>query len=792
MLLRQPGFTVIAVLTLALGIGATTAIFSVVNAVLLRPLAWAESDRLVWVGQQYSGDLEAAGEPKFLYWREHAQSFEALMAAANFGGANGNLTGGREPEYVNGLRVSADFFKVLRVQPAFGRAFTAADDQPGGERVAIISDELWRRSFNADPAVIGRTLSFNDQPLTIIGVMPPGFKYQERIDLYQPLRAVPTANYDPNTEVVGRLKPGVTISEAQAEMKLLAEQYRAAFPGQMLKNESVGVRSYQQMLTGDSARLLWLLLGAVLVLLLIACANVANLQLTRAAARQREFVIRQALGAGNWRVMRQLLCEGLVLSLIGGAGGVLLAVWGTDLLAGLLAQGDLPRASEIGFDWRVLGFALLASVVTGLLFGLAPAWQARRLDLNSTLKEGAGRGGTERGRLRSVLVVAEIALSLVLLTGCGLLVRTLVNLSREATGFESRNVLTLQIEPNGSRYDTSEKTSAFYHRALERLSALPGIEAAAVTNILPLKWQFNMPVFVSDQPDQARSVQLRLVTPDYFNALKIPLRQGRVFAETDKTGNAPVVIVNEAFVRRFFSNRDVYQQRFSIGRNLGELPRQVVGVVGDVKQRSLDQPAPPMVYVPLAQTPDKLLRIVRHFTPTYFVVRTNADPHAMVAAIRQVMAEQDPTLPLYGIHTLEEVLAESIAPQRVNAGLFGLFAALGLLLAATGIYGVMSYTVAQRTPEIGIRMALGAQQRDVRQMVIRQGMKLALAGIAFGLAAAFGLMRLMSGLLFGVQAADPLTYLTIVLLLTVTALVACWIPARRATRVDPMVALRTE
>jgi putative ABC transport system permease protein len=794
MLMKKPAFTLIAVLTLALGIGANAAIFSVVNAVLLRPLPYPESERLMWIGQVYDGNQQAAGEPKFLFWHEHSQLFESMTATSGFGGAGGNLSGGNEAQYVQGFRVSHDFFRVLGVEPALGRAFTEAEDTPGGQRVAILSDALWQRSFAADKSIIGKSVTLNDESITIIGVMPPKFHFDSGADLFIPMRAKPTANHDPNSMVIGRLKPGVTIEQAHAEMKQIAEQYRAVYPKAMQENESAGVRPYQDVFTGEVKKLLWILLGAVGFLLLIACANVANLQLTRATTRQKEIAVRLALGASGGRITKQLLTEGLLLALCGGMAGLFLAIWGTDLLIATMPEGFLPTVSSISFDWRVLSFASLATLVTGVLFGLAPALQAIRVDVNTTLKESAGKGtqGAGRGRLRNALVVVEVALSIVLLVGAMLLVRTFVNLQNVAPGFDAHNVLTFQIALNGERYKTTNQAAAFYKDALERIDNLPGVEAAAVTSTLPLNAQFNMPVTFADRPDSRQSAQFRFITADYFRVMKINVRQGRAFTEADRAGAPPVAIVNEAFVQRFFKEKNPFEQQLSVGRNTLDEVRQVVGVVQDTKQYGLDQAAPPMVFIPLPQVPDKLMTIARTFVSSYITVRTTVAPLALITAIKSEINTVDATLPLSEVRSMEQVVARSVAPQRFNMLLIGLFAGLGVLLAVIGVYGVISYSVAQRTNEIGIRIALGAHSADIIRLVLKQGLGLVLLGIVTGLLAAFALTRLMESLLFGVTATDTLSFILVSAILAGAATVACLVPARRATKVDPMIALRYE
>ena len=792
MLANKPSFTLIAVLTLALGIGATTAIFTVVNAVLLRPLPYPDSGRLLNIGQQYRSGLAGSGEPKFLFWREHSQSFEAMAAYSNFGGAGGNLSGGSEAEYVQGSRVSEDFFRVLGVYPALGRAFTKEEDTPGAGRVAILSDGLWRRRFGGNVAMVGQTVLLNDQPVTVVGIMPPQFKFINGADLFVPMRARPDRNFDPNAEVIGRLKPDVTAEQAQAELGQIAIKYREALPNHMLDGESIGVQSYQEYFTGNVSQLLWFLLGAVVFLLLIACANVANLQLTRAAARQREIAVRMALGAGRTRIVRQLLTEGLLLALVGGAAGLLLAGWGTELLVGLMPKGLLPSVAVISVDWQVLAFTFAAAIATGLLFGLAPAWQACNVEVNSVLKETGGKGGTGRRRLRGALVVSEVALSLILLVGAGLLIRTFANLMGVTTGFDQRNVLTFQIALNGERYNTTNQAAAFYRDAVERINRLPGVESAAITNKLPLDWQFNMPVVFPEQPDQVHSEQLRTISSDYFRVMKIPIKQGRFFNDADNAAAPPVAIVNEAMAKRYFDGQDPFARQLSIGRGLNDPPRQVIGVVGDVKQHGLDRPAPPMVYIPIPQMSDKLMATVRAFTSAHFTVRTTTTPLSLSADIKREIAQVDPTIPLSNISSMEEIAALSIATQRFHMFLLGLFGALGLLLATVGIYGVMAYAVTQRTNEIGIRIALGARASNVIGLVLRQGLSLVMAGTALGLVGAWALTRLMKTLLFGVSATDPITFVAVSVLFAGVALTACFVPARRAAKVDPMVALRYE
>ncbi|HVQ38012.1 MAG TPA: ABC transporter permease, partial [Pyrinomonadaceae bacterium] len=705
--------------------------------------------------------------------------------------AGGNLAGGSVAEYVDGLRVSESFFRVLRVNPALGRAFTADEDAPGGPLVAILSDGLWRRNFSADPGVIGRNILLNGQQLTVVGVMPPQPGFLSSADLLTPMRPSLSGDPNPNSTVIGRLKDGVSLAQAREELKLIAAKYRELQPKGMGKEESVGMEPYQDLFTSGS-KVLWILLGAVGFLLLIACANVANLQLTRAAAREKEIAVRQALGASRRRIVTQLLTEGVLLSLMGGTAGLLLALWGTQVLLAAVPRRLIERADEVSFDWRVLAFTFGAAIVTGLLFGLAPVFQSRRIDVNTALKESGRRGGGTRGRMRGVLVVTEVALSLVLLVGAMLLARTFANLRGVTPGFDPNNVLTFQVDLKGDRYKTTNQAWAFYEAGLERMRSLPGVEAAAVTNILPLSAQFNMPVAPANRPDAVSSAQFRMITPEYFQVMKTSLKQGREFSTADNAGAVPVAIVNEAFAQKFFNNPDPLTQQLVIGRGLGESPRQVVGVVSDVKQFGLDKDAPAMVFVPLPQVSDKLMTIVRRYVSAYFTVRTNVEPLSLSAAVQREMSALDATLALSDIRPMDQVVARSVAPQRFNMTLVGLFAGLGLLLATVGIYGVVSYSVAQRTNEFGIRLALGARTGDVARLVLRQGLVLALAGVVIGICASYGVTRLMESLLFGVKPTDVLSFAVVSVTLLLVSLIACYIPARRATKVDPLVALRYE
>ncbi|MGH9839009.1 MAG: ABC transporter permease [Blastocatellia bacterium] len=793
MLMRSPGFTVVAALSLALGIGANTAVFTVVNAVLLRQLPYPQAERIMAVGAQFrTVPLNAVDDPRFVFWREHQQSFEAL--GAHLGGGGVNLSGDGVPELVPGQRVSVDFFRVLGVQPALGRGFSAEEDRNGGAQVVVISDALWQRRYGGDDKLLGKTLTLNGRSHTLIGVLPPGVRFFNT-DVYTPLSPGTSGNRGFNLEVLGRLKPGVTPAQALAEMKLVGEQLRAAQPNLMRNQESVNVQPFRDNLTTDAKPLLLILFGAVSFVLLIACANVANLQLTQAAARRREIAVRLALGAGWRRVARQLLTEGVLLALAGAALGLLLAVWGTSLLTQLMPAGLLPRSEEIGFDARVLVFTLLAAVVTGLLFALAPAWQAARVDVNAVLKESAGRGAAGAGgnRLRGALVVAEVALALILLAGATLLARTFVNLNRVAPGFNPSHVLTFQMNLTGERYQTVASVEDFLQRTFEKLRALPGVAMVAVTNTLPLDAQYNFPFELESKPGQISAVQYRTITPAYFQAMDIGLKAGRVITANDTATAERVVVVNEAFVKQYLADSaNPLGQRLLIGKMFGfDQPYRIVGVVADAKQFDLQSAAPSCVFVPVLQLANAEGKF-RGERGLKFVLRTAGEPLQLSAAARQVMLEIELNLSVTRLRSMEQIVARSTAQERFNMLLLGVFAALGLLLAAIGIYGVMSYGVAQRAHEIGLRMALGAQRRDVLRLMLKHGLALTLAGLALGVAGALALTRLMKSYLFGVSAADPLTFGLVALLLATVALLACWIPARRATKVDPMIALRCD
>ena len=803
LLVKRPAFTGIAILTLALGIGANTAIFSVVNAVLLRPLPFPEQQRLMTVGQTYPknrASLSTASYPNFADWKEQDGVFERLAA---YYPANFTLTGRDEAVRLNGVVVTHDLFDLLGVSPRLGRAFLPDEDKSGGGSEglpALLSWECWRQRFGSDPNAPGREITLDGANFRIVGVMPAGFNF--------PIRAQPTDIWLSTARdagvtgqdtimrgrgycvwnVVGRIKPAVTLQEAQAEMDLIAANLAAQYPRY---NTDVGIRIAPMLepIVGDIRPTLLLLFAAVGVVLLIACVNVANLLLERAINRQKEITVRLALGASRWRIIRLLLTESMMLAILGGALGIVLALWGTDLFVALSPEG-IARLTETRLDLGVLVFTGLASVVTGLVFGLVPALAASRVSLTESLKEG-GRGSTSSlrvNRTHSALVVIEVAMALVLLVGAGLLVQSLLRLQRVNPGFDPNNVLTLNLDLPGNQY-SPEQSVAFFRQAVERIESLPGVSAVSTASHLPLSGDvavtgFNIDGQPTDPANRPRG-QIQAVSPGYFQTMGIPLTSGREFTARDDQNSPPVLIVNEALVRQYFPNENPIGKRLEPSFSMSGKPemKEIVGVVGDVKHRGLNAKAPPEIYFPHAQMPLSSMTII---------VRAATDPHRLINAARDEIQSLDKNVPIYRVRTLDEYISRSIAEPRFNALLIGMFAALALVLTVVGLYGVISCAVSQATHEIGIRMALGAQTSDVIKLVLQRGITLTLIGVVIGLAAAFAMTRLMSKMLFGVQPADPLIFTTISLLLIGVALVACYLPARRATKVDPMVALRYE
>jgi putative ABC transport system permease protein len=789
--LRKPGFTAVAVVTLALGIGANTAIFSVINAVLLRSLAFEEPERLVkvWANtDRYPKDKVQTSPPNFRDWSEQNHSFSNIAAYLEFAF---NITGSGEPERVPGAAASAALFPTLGISPALGRAFTTDEDKPGNDNVVVLSHALWQRRFAGDPGVLGQTIAIDGNSVTIIGVMPEGFRYPSKeTEVWIPLALDPqsTARMSFFLDVIARLKPGVSLDEAQADMSTVSARLEQQYPK---TNTGWGVNlvPLHEEMVGEIRPILLILMGVVGFVLLIACANVVNLLLVRAVSRQREIAIRSALGASRRRIVRQLLTESVTLSLAGGALGLFIAAWGVDLLLALSLE-TIPRAEEVGLDISVLAFTFGVSVLTGIVFGVAPALQGSRLDLTTSLKE-SGRGATgSRHRLRSALIVAEIAIALVLLTGGGLLLKSFIRLQQVNPGFDARDVILAEVALPTGKYKDEAQWRSFYEQALDRIAALPAIESAGATSSIPLRGHDNRQLFYiegrpSGGPQDYTGASYRVITPGYFRALSIPVLQGRDFTSQDRDHTQGVVIINAAYQRRFFPGEDPLGKRLKMGRgpDSGSPYLTVIGVVADIKHTGLNKEAAPEMYLSYLQSPEFLMTLA---------VKSFEQKEAVLAAIRGELAAIDPDQPLSKVALFEQLLSDSVASQRFNTLLLGLFAALALALATVGIYGVMSYSAAQRTQEIGIRIALGAQSKDILKLIVGQGLALMVAGVVVGLAASFALTRLLESFLFGISATDAVTFAAVSLLLSAVTLLACYIPARRATKVDPMVALRYE
>ncbi len=808
MLLKSPGITFVVVLALALGIGANTAIFSVVDAVLLRPLPYPESDRLVFLNETSKAmDEISISYPNFADWRNQNQVFEKIGV---YNRASYNLTGGGEPERIITGQVSADLFAALRANPVLGRLYTNDEDKPGGSPVVLLSYALWQRRFGGQANIVNQPLTLNGKSYTVIGVMPQGFQFPSRVEMWVPVGQLSgepgwlQRGNHPGLYGVARLKPGVTFAQAKAELDTIGANLEKQYNDSNAGN-GIGVRPLIEIFVGDIRRALWVLFAAVAFVLLIACANIANLLLARAQSRQREMAIRSAMGAGRWRIARQLLTESVLLALIGGTLGLLVARWGLALIL-YISPDAIPRAKEISLDWRVLAFTIGISLVTGVLFGLVPALQAGIVDVHETLKE-TGRGTSGKHWLRSSLVVVEVATTLVLLIGAGLMIRSFYRLQKVNPGFAYEQLTSFTVSLPEKKYKTPEQLDQFYGRLLENLRGMPGVESTAAASGLPLGnngWQTSFVIDGRPRPprDQTPLMEACLVTPDYFRAMNIPLIRGRYFDDHDDRSSivgkdlsklneiekemAPLnaIIIDEEFARRYWPDEDPIGKRIGMGSEEHPLFLTVLGVVGRVKMEGLSQDSKRVQgYFPFKQIPSNGMTVV---------LKASGDPNQLIAAVRQQVAAIDPDQPIYSVRTMDQIRAESVAPERLNLTLLSIFAGIALVLAIVGIYGVMSYSVTQRTHEIGIRMAIGAQPRDVFRMVIGQGMMLALIGVGIGLVGAFGLTRLMTTMLFGVEPTDPATFAAIAVLLTVVALVACYVPGRRATKVDPVVSLRYE
>ncbi|MGP0076367.1 MAG: ABC transporter permease [Bryobacteraceae bacterium] len=812
-LTANPGFTSVAVAALALGMGANTAIFSVVNAVLLAPLPYPQSERIMRIRRGYKGSDDTGDSvsiPKFMAWKKANQTFQA-MALYDQSGPGLNLGSGDHPQQVKGIHVSAEYFQVFGVSPSLGRGFLPREDQPNGAKAAVLGYDLWRTRFGGDPSLVGKPILLGGDPYTVVGILPASFHSDPPADIFIPLQADPNStNQGHYLLVAGRLKPGATLGSAQANMAVGGERFRALNPKLMDKNETVAVLTLRDALAGDVRLALLILIGAVGFVLLIACANVANLLLARAAGRQREIAIRTAIGASRGQLIRQLLTESVLLSATGGLLGLILGAWGVPMLLAV-SPGNLPRindenhvASAIStLDWHVLAFTFGIALLTGVLFGLLPALRISKLDVNSVLKEASGRSGTglRHNRLRSVLVSSEMALAVILVVGAALMIRTFVELRSIHPGFDPHNVITMQTSLSGGRYDNTLKASNLRHQVLDRIEALPGVRAAASTIMLPLQGGIDLDFDIAGvQPPKGQTVngdeQWRFISPHYFGALRVPLLRGRVFDQRDTGNAARVLIINQAFAKRFWPTGDPIGARVTIGKGLGpefeEPARQIVGIVGNVRETGRPELDAPVMYVPDSQVTDGLTKLANSAIPMSWIIQTVADPSSLSAAIQHEIQSVDSQLAATKIRAMDQVISESTARQNFNMLLLTIFASLALLLAAIGIYGLMSYTVEQRTQEIGIRMALGADRNNMLTLVVRQGMILAGIGVVIGLAASFGVNRFLASLLFGVKTSDPITYAAVAIILVSVAFLATYIPARRATKIDPLVALRYE
>ncbi len=809
MLFKNPLITLIAILALTLGIGANTAIFSVVNAVLLRPLPYAESDRLVFLSERGTQIEDMSiSYPNFTDWREQNRVFEHVGV---FNRGNYNLTGHGEAERLNAGQVSAEVFAVLRAQPLLGRVFTNEEDKPGGSAVVVLSHAWWQKRFAGDPKILNTQLSFNGKNYEVIGIMPPGYDYPGQTEIWVPVGQLSSEESwknrgnHPGLYGVARLKPGITLEQARTDLGNIAANLAKQYPD---SNEGNGVtiKSLMDDEVGEIGPALWFMLAAVSFVLLIACANIANLLLARATVRQKEMAIRAALGAGRWRIIRQLLTESLILALVGGGLGLMVSQWGIDLILAL-SPNNLPRAREVNMDWRVLVFTLTVSVITGLLFGLIPALQSSEIGVHETLKE-SGRGNTEKKHwVRSGLVVFEVATTLMLLVCAGLMIRSFYRLQQVNPGFNYDHLMSMSISLPSKKYETIEQRINFFEQVVSNIRRQPGVESVGYASGLPLGNNGNQTSFTVEgrpipSPSQTPSMEMSLASTDYFKAMGIKLIAGRWFTEHDDrsslnsvdlsnltpdqriSAGLTVMVIDEEFARRYWPDENAVAKRIRRGTKPDSPVVEIIGVVGRVKMEGLSNDSKRV------QGYFSSLQVAR--TTMTMVVKSAIDPSQMVSLARQQVTAIDPEQPVYNIRTMEEIKSRSISTERLNLTLLGIFAAVALILAIVGIYGVMSYAVTQRTHEIGIRMALGAEANDVLKLVIGQGMKLVLIGAAIGIGAALVITRFMQTLLFEVKATDPLTYVLLASLLTVVALLACYIPARRATKVDPMIALRCE
>jgi putative ABC transport system permease protein len=808
MFAQSPAFTLAAVAALTLGIGANTAIFSVVNAVLLKPVSFPDPDRLViFMNTSPQGQGGPAASPaKFQHYQQQ-DSVVKDVAAYRLGIVN--YTGGTFPEQLRMGQVSADFFRLFGAPLIRGRAFSAAEDVPDGERVVVLSQRFWETRFNRAEDIIGKTVSLGGEPYTVVGVLGE-FSFDDfgpTPHVWMPFQLPPNARDQGHYfQAAGRLKDGVTLDQAKARLQASANDYRAKYPNGIGPNGGFSAQPIREVLVRNVRSSLLVLGGAVTFVLLIACANVANLLLVRATGRRREIAIRAAIGGSRWRIIRQLLTESVVLSVAGGILGIVLGMIGIRALLSVNTAG-LPRVGEfgamVGLDWRVLGFAFAVSLGTGILFGLIPALQSSKTDLTTTLKESSGRSGTgfRQNKARSILVVTEVGLALVLLVGSALLIRTAVNLGSVNPGFDTTNVLTMRMSLTGPRFQDAQAVQQLITNGAERLRALPGVVEASATCCVPLQGGYGLPFTIVgravDGPGPYHGGGgWMTASPGYFEVFKIPVKRGRTFTDRDTSSATPVAIINEAMAKQYWAKGDPLADRLVIGRGVmrefaGEPERQIIGVIGDTRNGALNDAPEPMMFIPQAQVPGPVNILNLRLSPMAWVIRTQTDPRTMSSAIQEQL-RQATGLPVAEVRSMTEVVSLSTSRQRFNMWLMTVFGFSALLLAAIGIYGLMAYSVEQRTQEIGIRLALGAQAAQVKNMVVFQGMRLAIVGVIIGLGGAFWLARFMATFVFGVSVRDPVIFVAVPLVLTVIALVAVWLPARRASRVDPIIALRYE
>jgi putative ABC transport system permease protein len=803
-LLKTPGFTFVAVLTVALAIGANTTVFSLVNALLIRPLPYKNPQELVLLWEKFSAqglDRIPVSAPEYFDYVKEIKSLDI----AGFDYVDLNLTAGEMPERIAGAVVTPGLFPVLGAEPMRGRTFSENEFGEGNDNVVVVSERLWKRRFNSDPEFVGKQLSLNGRSFTVIGIMAEAFQFPlplfnvqggtfgQRVDLWKPIAFTKNELESRGSRsygIIGRLKPGVSLAQAQAEVETIIAGWLPRFPDNYEPATRFGATLYKfhDQVIGGMRTALVVLLGAVALVLLIACANLTTMLLARAGAREREFAIRVALGAGPARLLRQMLTESVLLAVIGGSAGALLAVWGLDLLRAI-GSHTVPRIAEANLDLRVLFVTLLASVVTGILFGLVPALASAKPELTEALKEG-GRGsttGARRNRVRNALVISEVALALVLLVGASLLLKSFVRLQNVDPGFDPKNVLTMEVSLPVAKYPRGKPVSDFYAEIIRRVQALPGVEAAALTSILPLSGTNSDSSFAIEGRDPAQEKvypdeEIRSVTQDYFKALKVPLFQGRFFDERDNADAPKVVVINQAFARKWFPNQEAVGKKITFDDPRKPDPKwiTIVGSIGDMRHQGLDVEAKPEYYLPHPQNPYRGMIVT---------VRSKQDPRSLAESIRREIRQLDPELPAANVRTLEDVASDSIAPRRLSVALISVFAAVALVLASVGIYGVMSFLVVQRTHEIGVRMALGAQRADVLRLVVGHGMKLVFLGSAIGLALAFISTRALSAMLYRVAAFDLTTFVGVTFTLALVALLSSYIPALRATRADPMIAL---